>query len=55
MIIKVFKLVIFVDGYKKNDNLLFVNKCKIISILSCKFSENKYNNLHKQRKEEVQK
>ena len=35
--------------------LLLVNKCKIISILSCKFSENEYNNLHKQRKEEVQK
>lgn len=55
MIIKVFKLVIFVDGYKKNDNLLFANKCKIISNLSCKFSENEYNNLHKQRREEVQK
>jgi hypothetical protein len=41
--------------YKKNDNLLFVNKCKIISFLSCKFSENEYNNLHKQRREEVQK
>ena len=37
------------------DNLLFVNKCKIISFLSCKFSENEYNNLHKQRREEVQK
>lgn len=35
--------------------LLFVNKCKIISILSCEFSENEYNNLHKQRREEVQK
>jgi len=35
--------------------LLLVNKCKIISILSCKFSENEYNDLHKQRKEEVQK
>lgn len=45
----------WVDGYKKNDNLLFVNKCKIISFLSCKFSENEYNNLHKQRREEVQK
>ena len=55
MIIKVFKLLIFADGYKKNDNLLFVNKCKIISFLSCKFSENEYNNLHKQRREEVQK
>ena len=40
---------------KTNDNLLFVNKCKIISFLSCKFSENEYNNLHKQRREEVQK
>ena len=35
--------------------LLLVNKCKIISNLSCKFSENEYNNLHKQRREEVQK
>lgn len=55
MIIKVFKLLIFADGYKKNDNLLFVNKFKIISFLSCKFSENEYNDLHKQRREEVQK
>lgn len=55
MIIKVFKLLIFADGYKKNDNLLFVNKCKIISFLSCMFSENEYNDLHKQRREEVQK
>ena len=32
-----------------------VNKCKIISFLCCKISENEYNSLHRQRKEEVQK
>lgn len=40
---------------RKGSFLLFVNKCKNISILSCMFSENEYNNLHKQRREEVQK
>ena len=33
----------------------FVRKCKIISFSSCKFSENEYNDLHKRRREEVQK
>ena len=28
---------------------------QMISFLSCKVSENEYNNLHKQRREEVQK
>ena len=45
----------YTNSAKLKDNLLFVNKCKIISFLSCKFSENEYNNLHKQRREEVQK
>lgn len=36
-------------------SIFFVSKCKIISFLSCEFSENEYNNLHKRRREEVQK